>query len=297
MVDKVNAEKALRSIVNNQTQKSLKAEPTISVIQTNPASTKDTLNNSNDSKAVSSPSSMSGSKAQADILDASTLKKPPNDQSVALFFVVNNGTSDSIMKPIESLSAVEKSEKTECAEKTEKEKGKGGGVPETHQTPGDTPHQKKESKARKSFPNKARPCPPLAVVSHSSASLLSNSAESLIYIPAQQTENSIEYQMLPPEAGPISARLYHGAQDLARKMAKLMEEAYKEVAQENQICEYATSENHQATVHFLRLQIERMRWQHQQQIAELKHNTGTSRFRPWRGDEQPVARSGPKVET
>ena len=276
MVDKVNAEKALRSIVNNQTQKSLKAEPTISVIQANPASMKDTLNNSNDSKAISSPSSMSGSKAQADIQDASTLKKPSTDQSVALFFVVNNGTSDSIKKPIDSLSAVEKVEKiekTECAEKTEQEKEKGGGVPETQQTPGDTPHQKKESKARKSFPNKARPCPPLAVVSHPSASLLSNSADSMIYIPAQQTQNSTEYQMLPPEAGPISARLYHGAQDLAKKMAQLMEEAYKEVARENQISEYATSENHQATVHFLRLQIERMRWQHQQQIAELKHNT------------------------
>ena len=279
MVDKVNAEKALRSIVNNQTQKSIKAEPTISVIQTNPASLKDTLNNSNDSKAISSPSSMSGSKTQADILDASTLKKSPTDQSVALLFVVNNGTPDSTKKPIDGLSAVEKVEKiektecTESAEKIGKEKEKGGGVPETQQPPGDTPHQKKESKARKSFPNKARTCPPLAVVSHSSASLLSNLGESIVYVPAQQTGNSIEYQMLPPEAGPLSARLYHGAQDLARKMAQLMEEAYKEVAQQNQICEYATSDNHQATVHFLRLQIERMRWQHQQQIAELKHNT------------------------
>lgn len=51
-----------------------------------------------------------------------------------------------------------------------------------------------------------------------------------------------------------------------------MEEAYKEVAQENVNGENGTADNYQATVFFLRKQIEHMKWQHQQQLAELKHN-------------------------
>ncbi|XP_076238460.1 zinc finger MYND-type containing 8 [Calliopsis andreniformis] len=250
MVDKVNAEKALKSIVNEQNQKSIMTESTISVIQANPS-------NSSSNGSVSSPISVSaGGKTKTENTDVQSSKKMSLDQSVALFFVVNNGTTtDSIKKSANSLTVTEK-----------------GGNQQSQKDTSQTAHKKKESKARKSFPNKtSRTCSQL--VSHSATSTLSNSIDSIAYIPSHQTEKCIDYQMLPPEAGPLSARLYHDAQDLAKKMAQLMEEAYKEAAQENQNCETSTNENHQATVHFLRLQIERMRWQHQQQIAELKHNT------------------------
>ncbi|KAL2739286.1 protein kinase C-binding protein 1 [Vespula maculifrons] len=131
--------------------------------------------------------------------------------------------------------------------------------------------QKRESKARKSFPNKPSIYPQITL--HSPSNTLSSSTESMIYITTPQKENSIGYQLLPPEAGPLSARLYHGAEELAKRMAQLMEEAYREAAHSSQNCEDDTTDKHHATVHFLRLQIERMRWQHQQQLAELKHNT------------------------
>lgn len=263
MVDKVNAEKALRSIVSEENEKS--TESAISIVQGNLSSSRDALKNSNNNSKVSLPISVSAGKTQTERLDIDTSKKVSMDQSVALFFLVNNGTSDSIKKSANSLSV---------SEKVDKEKGSDvATLQQASRDASQTSNKKKESKARKSFPNKtSRTCPQL--VPHSSTSVLPNSVDSMVYIPARQPEKYLEYQMLPPEAGPISARLYRDAQDLAKKMAQLMEEAYKEAAQENENCENATSENRQATVHFLQLQIERMRWKHQQQIAELKHNTG-----------------------
>ncbi|XP_031835256.2 zinc finger MYND-type containing 8 isoform X1 [Nomia melanderi] len=251
MVDKVNAEKALKSSVSEENQSLVK--------QADIMSSKGSLKHTDSDVSTSVTN-------KAQVKDAAENTQISNhgfaDQS-ALLFAVNNGTLDSGTKvrSTGSLSVVEK-EKTDDISPIQQKQSDASQIS----------HQKKESKARKSLPNKTRACPQL--IPHSSTSLLSNSIDSMVYIPAQQTENcQIEYQMLPPEAGPISARLYHGAQDLARKMAQLMEEAYKEAARGNQNCENATSENHQATVHFLRLQIERMRWQHQQQLTELKHNT------------------------
>lgn len=124
---------------------------------------------------------------------------------------------------------------------------------------------KKESKARKTFPRShnsqhvPRPLPDTGGIQIS---------------PINQESTSSTYQLLPPEAGPISARLYHDAHDLARKMGHLMEEAYKAAAQDNINGENGTADNYQTTIFFLRMQIEHMKWQHQQQLAELKHNAG-----------------------
>lgn len=129
---------------------------------------------------------------------------------------------------------------------------------------------KKESKARKTFPGRShssqnipRPLPDTSGIQAS---------------PVNPETTSSAYQLLPPEAGPISARLYHDAHDLARKMGHLMEEAYKAAAQDNINGENGTADSYQTTIFFLRMQIEHMKWQHQQQLAELKHNAGTFVF-------------------
>ncbi|OAD57243.1 Protein kinase C-binding protein 1 [Eufriesea mexicana] len=263
IVDKMNAEKALKSTTTEQSQKSNTTNSTISVKQQNdPTTLKDGFKNCNSSNSTTSAMPINKTSDDADTNgDIDTHRKNATDQSVALLYVVGDGTSDTMKKSIDN-SIVEKEKKSDVSVQ----------VQQTLKDLSQTSYQQtKESKARKSFPNKARNCPQL--IPRSSTTALSNTIDSMGYMPTH-VENCVEYQMLPPEAGPISARLYHGAQDLARKMAKLMEEAYKEAAQESQNFEKRTmSENHQATVHFLRLQIERMRWQHQQQLAELKHNT------------------------
>ncbi|KAL0105520.1 hypothetical protein PUN28_016884 [Cardiocondyla obscurior] len=119
------------------------------------------------------------------------------------------------------------------------------------------------NKARKSFPNKSHPL-------QSVQCLLPGSGEIIEDCPDKDT--LLSYQLAPPEAGPISARLHHDAHDLARRMGQMMEEAYKAAAQDNVSGENGANDNYQATIFFLRMQIEHMKWQHQQQLTELKHN-------------------------
>lgn len=126
---------------------------------------------------------------------------------------------------------------------------------------------KKESKARKTIPGKPRN---LQNVQRP----LSDAGETIHQVSSVKEKTPSTYQLLPPEAGPISARLHHDAHDLAKRMGHLMEEAYKEAAQDNVNGENGTADNYQATIFFLRMQIEHMKWQHQQQLAELKHNAG-----------------------
>ncbi|KOC64329.1 Protein kinase C-binding protein 1 [Habropoda laboriosa] len=277
IVDKLNAEKALKFITIEQNQKSNTIESTISIKEKDSTSFKDCNSKSSNDDNLKAPmisTSVNKTQVEVDVDVNDTHGKNAKDQSGMLVAGLNDGTSSTMKKSTGNLIG-------------EKEKRNDVSIIQkaSRDTPPQTSYQTKESKAKKSFPNKARDCPQL--IPRSSTSALSNSIDSMVHISAHQVENCAEYQMLPPEAGPISARLYHGAQDLARKMARLMEEAYKEAAQETQNCESgggggggggggAMSENHQVTVHFLRLQIERMRWQHQQQLAELKHNTGTS---------------------
>lgn len=134
---------------------------------------------------------------------------------------------------------------------------------------GDKLFQKKESKAKKTFPYKSHSSPRV-----NQRSLPTNVNESPIS--SSNPETSCDYQLVPPEAGPISARLHLNAHELARRMGQMLEEAYKEAAEANCNNENGTADNYQATIFFLRMQIEHMKWQQQQQIAELKHNAGTS---------------------
>lgn len=139
------------------------------------------------------------------------------------------------------------------------------------QEPKEYHSQKKESKARKSFLNKPPVFPQISSLSPPKPP--ASPPDAMVYIPSRGTENDSDYSLLPPEAGPLSAQLYRGGTELARRMAQLMEEALAEAAQINSNTDKSEI-NQRATVHHLTLQIERMRWQHQQHLAELKHNTG-----------------------
>ncbi|KAK0091524.1 hypothetical protein PV326_003073 [Microctonus aethiopoides] len=100
-----------------------------------------------------------------------------------------------------------------------------------------------------------------------------SSADTKINTQTSVNDNCSNYQLPPPEAGPLCAQLNHGANILAVRMARLIEEAIQEAAG-SKIHDFGTAvDAHEATVYSLRLQIERMRWQHQQQLAELKYNT------------------------
>ncbi|EZA57171.1 protein kinase C-binding protein 1 isoform X1 [Ooceraea biroi] len=238
LVDKMNAEKALKSIsASKENEKQLPSNSggvvhKVSLLNSNREST-------NAQKAIpeiditlSPPSSTSSAKVQPAVADKSVF-----------LLVVNNGKTELVKQstPVNyqgSQSALP--------------------VKESHQNS----LLRKENKAKKTFRNKPNPeivqCP------------LSDSGESTEISPTKKN-TSLSYELLPPEAGPISARLHHNANELAKKMAQLMEEAYKEAANVNG--EKGTADNHQATIFFLRMQIEHMKWQHQQQLAELKHNS------------------------
>lgn len=196
---------------------------------------------------------------------------PSKDPNSMLFFVMNNGAS------VESSKQQAATILADCPEN----KDMSVAIQREAKDTRDNSSQKKESKAKKSFPGKSR--------GDTQVSLRTTTATEF---PAQvsiakcnttsgvsSSTSTSTYQLLPPEAGPISARLHHSAQELARRMGQLMEEAYKEAAEAGDgKGENGTADNYQATIFFLRMQIEHMKWQHQQQIAELKHNAGMSLF-------------------
>ncbi|XP_043469639.1 protein kinase C-binding protein 1 isoform X2 [Leptopilina heterotoma] len=136
------------------------------------------------------------------------------------------------------------------------------------QEPRDIPLlKKKQSKAKKSFPN--RP-PNFSFLSKTTAPPV----DAMVYIPPQSGENSISQKQLPPpEAGPFSSKLHQRSLELAKRMAQMMEEALRETVLENSEIEQTSGDACQAKIHFLKLEIERMRWQHQQQLDELRYNT------------------------
>lgn len=254
LVDKLNAEKALKSLSENEQKEKTglilsSLEPIIQI--TTPVLQNDKNNLVNEKTA------------NATITTSLTAISPnntlcPTHCATTTRSSLTNLTGDQSKNAINSVSISTLKQSTSIADK------------ESVLKPG-FKEQKRESKARKSFPNKPPTYPQITL--HSSSNTLPTSTESMNYISTQQKEHSIGYQLIPPEAGPLSARLYHGAEELAKRMAQLMEEAYKEAAHNSQNSEDDSSDKHHATVHFLRLQIERMRWQHQQQLAELKHNT------------------------
>ncbi|KAH0568596.1 protein kinase C-binding protein 1 isoform X2 [Cotesia glomerata] len=124
---------------------------------------------------------------------------------------------------------------------------------------------KRQSKAKKSFPNK----PPQIPTRSFLRPLLANNSNEIddkkIDIPVLNS-NGMDYTLPPPEAGPVSTQLNRSASELVRQMARLMEEALKETARK-------TNNQEEAGKFIFELEIERMKWEHQQHLAEIKHNT------------------------
>ncbi|XP_015189248.1 PREDICTED: protein kinase C-binding protein 1 isoform X1 [Polistes dominula] len=251
LVDKLNAEKALKFLSENE-QKNKMGSPSIesiaqvtrSLSQTDKHDLLNKTTNGTIIPSVSTFTTITQNNTRSSSVSNSTIGQTTP--------VTSNKSTDIVQQSILAEDNITNKESCMTTKSGSKE-------------------QKRESKARKSFPNKPPVYPQITL--HSSSNTLSSSIESIIYNPSPQKENVTGYQLLPPEAGPLSARLYHGAEELAKRMAQLMEEAYQEAAHNSQNCEDDSTDKHHATVHFLRLQIERMRWQHQQQLAELKHNT------------------------
>lgn len=253
LVDKLNAEKALKSLSENEQKEKTglmlsSIEPTIPI--TKPLSQNDKINSplkTTNATITSSFNTIPQNSTVCQTQSVTTTRSSVTSSTVSQSRNVVNSESANTLKQSSLIVDKESGFKTNLKE------------------------PKRESKARKSFPNKPPAYPQITL--HSSSNILPSTTDSMTYVLAQQKEQSIGYQLIPPEAGPLSARLYHGAEELAKRMAQLMEEAYKEAAHNSQNSEDNSFDKHHATVHFLRLQIERMRWQHQQQLAELKHNT------------------------
>lgn len=131
----------------------------------------------------------------------------------------------------------------------------------TSPTPEDN---KREGRARKTFGNKVPSFPQERVP-----------PTPMVVIPNFESENNrLNYEMPSEEAGPVSARLNNCAQELARRMAQLMEESLKDVAQNNLVLQDNSIDSYRASIHSLQLEIERLKWQHQEEITEMQHNHG-----------------------
>lgn len=248
IVDKLNAEKESKTVSpskeNEKLSNSSKVIPAISLLKNNKELSNVQKNIPEIDITLSPPPTTSNANVTHTIPSTKPIV-PMADKSVLLLVV--NGKAAEPTKQIKSM--------------TDYQSNKDAFVMKE----GHSNSPKKESKARKTFPSR----------SHNSQNVLRPLSDTGIQIsPINQEITSSTYQLLPPEAGPISARLYHDAHDLARKMGHLMEEAYKAAAQDNINGENGTADSYQTTIFFLRMQIEHMKWQHQQQLAELKHNAG-----------------------
>ncbi|XP_032665261.1 protein kinase C-binding protein 1 isoform X2 [Odontomachus brunneus] len=284
MVDKLNAEKALKSISVSKENNRL-TMPNASGPATKRLSLGSKAKNSASSKKISEID-VTLSQSAASIIknlprieprpiiqstdpQSSVSFVPSKDPKSVLLLVVNKDTAPEAAKQKAATDYLENKDTLVAVQREAKD---------TH----DSPPQKKESKAKKSFPNKSSDDAQI-----NSRTLTTTTAEFPVQVSISKSNtfsnasfsessctSSKTYQMLPPEAGPISARLHHNTQELARRIGQLMEEAYKEAAEAETVDngENSTADNYQATVFFLRMQIEHMKWQHQQQMAELQHN-------------------------
>ncbi|XP_072743147.1 uncharacterized protein Zmynd8 isoform X3 [Anoplolepis gracilipes] len=262
MVDKLNAEKALKSIFASKENEKLSspnspsANMTMIMNRASLLSNKDSLSSVQKMPEIDitlSPISTTPSaKISHTISSSSSSSSSPNilnpvaDKSVVLF-VVNNGKTEAAKQA--SPSTIDCQSNKDVSSVTKEHNSL----------------LKKESKARKTFPSKPRN------LQNMTPRPLFNTDE-IIQISPNKQETSPTYQLLPPQAGPISARLYQNANELARRMGQLMEEAYKEAAQPYINGENGSAENCQG-IYFLKMQMEHLKWKHQQQLAELKHNT------------------------
>ncbi|KYM97563.1 PREDICTED: protein kinase C-binding protein 1 isoform X2 [Cyphomyrmex costatus] len=233
IVDKLNAEKELMSLSANKEDEKLSNSSKGIPRMSLLSNNKESLNVKNISEIDVTSSSTSNASVTHTITSTNSVV-PITDKSV-LLLVVPNGKSTESTKQVASTINFNQ------------------GKNEGHNSP---------QKAKKSFPRS----PNSKNIQYTS----NTNADGIMQISPIGQESPSTYQLLPPEAGPISARLHHDAHELARKMGHLMEEAYKEAAQNSINGE--NTDNYQATIFFLRKQIEYMKWQHQQQLAELKHN-------------------------
>lgn len=239
IVDKLNAEKELMSLSASKEDEKLSNSSKVIPRMSLLNNSKESLNVKNIPEVDITLSSASNASVTHTITSTNPVV-PITDKSV-LLLVVPNGKSTEPVKQVAST--------------IDFNQGNNEGYTNSPQ------------KAKKSFPR-----------SNSKNIQRSSNADGITEISSIGQETPSTYQLPPPEAGPISARLHNDAHELARKMGHLMEEAYKEAAQNSINGENGTTDNYQATIFFLRKQIEHMKWQHQQQLAELKHNAGISVF-------------------
>lgn len=248
IVDKLNAEKAMKSIFASKENEKLSSSNSpnamnkASLLNNKELSSIQKIPEIDITLSPTSPSS-SAKVTQPSSSSSTNILNPVADKSVVLF-VVNNG-------------------KTEAAKQTSPTIDYQGikDIAKEHNS-----LLKKESKAKKTFPSKSRN------PQNTTPRPLFNTDE-FIHLSPNKQETSTTYQLLPPQAGPISARLHQNANELAKRMAQLMEETYKEAAQTYINGENGTIENCQE-IFFLKMQMEHLKWKHQQQLAELKHNNG-----------------------
>lgn len=262
MVNQVNAERAKNEInnkndsLNNPIDSRINEESSPSLNPLKKVLSKSLNNESSDS---SSPLIL------LDDLNSPTINDPLRSGESNLITSLNktNTINDSSNKLKQSSNILTTSIKQEPKETSQQ-----------HHTP-----HKKESKARKSFLNKTPVFPQIDTLSTSPEKTPQSPPDAMVYIPGNKNDdNKTDYLLIPPEAGPLSEKIYRGGQELARRIAELMEEAFTEAAQiHSRESDKEDNVNQRATVHHLKLQIERMRWQHQQHLAELKHNTGNNK--------------------
>ena len=117
----------------------------------------------------------------------------------------------------------------------------------------------------------------------------------MVYIPAQNkdfrpsttsTSNSsvssstTVYELPPRDAGPVTAKIHDTSKELANRLAQLITETIKIAADSNggAVGPDGPINQHEATIHILKLKLEQMKWEHEQQINELKHNNGKNGF-------------------
>lgn len=262
MVDKLNAEKALKSIITSKENERLSSPnlPGTTIVH------KATLLNNKESSGVQKIPEIDITLSQTSL--SSTTKNThtiSSSSSSAAINALNSGDKPVVLNPVADKSVVLfvlNNGKTDAAKQVSSTVDYHGNkdVTKEHNS-----YMKKESKAKKTFPNKSRNSQMT-----SSRSLLD--IDKFIQVSPKRETSSSDYQLLPPQAGPISARLHQNANELARRMGQLMEEAYKEAAQTYINGENGTADNCQG-IFFLKMQIEHLKWKHQQQLAELKHNT------------------------
>ena len=266
MVDKMNAEKAMKSTHEKNASSSAES------VATNPSEA-ETVNGVQTTATVPqvslvNTSSLLQAKRDNNIIISNSLLKSGTKNVPGRILVVNNGTMELkqlVAKPNEE--AKNRAEPVTIRVKQEN--------PVT--SPVAVPVKKKPSRAKKSFPNQPPRLPQLLPKLPTITKISQPpkaSLDTMVYIPAHRNENGLDYELPPPEAGPLSARLNRSAKELVKRMAQLIEEAIKQVGDSDSKETGNMVDSHHATIHSLRLEIERMRWQHQHQLAELKYNTG-----------------------